>query len=242
MSPHNLDCDSSSSNEAVRMCKACEVLLPLNAFASHQARTDGLRAKCKQCISVENREYLTKKNHGPVVCIDPPAKRQKLEPTIPGEHLYVMAVSTDPIGVHHGLKIGRSGNILRRAHELATSMPFEMLVLATFHGQGHLEDAVHAALANDRNNSGRGREWFHIPLHSILHAVGGAMGVNVNGPAGAAEHSIGSSGSGPIVASSEEEGPGDHQEGGRCLCEEEGREADFPSSSTSTRQIDLRVP
>jgi hypothetical protein len=165
----------------------------------------------------------------------------KLEPNIHGEHLYVMAVSTDPNGEQHGLKIGRSGNILRRAHELANSMPFEMLVLATFHCQGHLEDAVHAALALTRNNSGRGREWFHLPLHTILHAVGCAMASIING-SGATEQSIGASGSCPIVASSEEEGVGDYPEGGGCLCEEEGGEADLPSSSTGTRQIDLREP
>jgi hypothetical protein len=231
--------DSSSSSEAAKMCKECEVLLPLSAFTSQLGKTDGLRAKCRQCRAIEYQEYMSRK-HQLADCITPPAKRMKLEPTIHGEHLYVMAISTDPTGEQHGLKIGRSCNILRRSNELATSMPFEMLVLATFLGQGHLEDAVHSALALTRNNGGRGREWFHVPLHTILHVVGCAMAAIVNGT-GATEQSLGSPGSCPIVASSEEEGAGDYQEGGGCLCEEEGGEADLPSSSACTRQNDLRV-
>ena len=111
---------------------------------------------------------------------EPAAKRSKLfEPS----DLYIMALSCDPDGAIHGLKVGRSGNIPQRAANLTTSLPFTMLVLATFPGAGGVEDIVHSALAHVRNTGGRGREWFHAPLYTVIAAVGYAMQsqLNVNG-------------------------------------------------------------
>jgi hypothetical protein len=99
----------------------------------------------------------------------------KSEPTVPGADLYIMALSTDPTGTVHGLKVGRSGNVPQRAMQLSASMPFNILVLATFPGAGEAEDAVHTILAPSRNPEGRGREWFHTPLPNILHAVACAL-------------------------------------------------------------------
>jgi len=82
-----------------------------------------------------------------------------------------MAISTDPQGTFHGLKIGRSGNVPQRAASLSESMPFNILVLATFTNMGYLERTVHAQLDPTRNPTGRGREWFHSSLPTILHAV-----------------------------------------------------------------------
>jgi hypothetical protein len=59
--------------------------------------------------------------------------------------------------------------------QLSASMPFNILVLATFPGAGEAEDAVHTILAPSRNPEGRGREWFHTPLPNILHAVACAL-------------------------------------------------------------------
>ena len=94
-----------------------------------------------------------------------------------------MALSTDPTGTVHGLKVGRSGNIPQRAMQLSASMPFNINVLATFPDAWEVEDSVHALLAPSRNPAGRGREWFHTPLPNILHAVASALQSrpNVNG-------------------------------------------------------------
>ena len=102
-----------------------------------------------------------------------PAKRQKTFE--PGADLYVMAICTDPLGTFHGLKVGRSGNVPQRAASLSESMPFNILVLATFPGMGYLERTVHAQLDATRNATGRGREWFRTTLPNITHAVACAM-------------------------------------------------------------------
>ena len=75
-----------------------------------------------------------------------PAKRPRLEPPVVGADLYVMALSTDPNGAVHGLKVGRAGNIQQRANTLSESMQFNISVLATFPGAGHLEKTVHTRL------------------------------------------------------------------------------------------------
>ena len=168
--------------------------------------------------------------------LEPPAKRLKLESTIPGEHLYIMSFSTDPEGLLSGLKVGRSGNIAKRAHDLDDSMPFHMLVLATFLGKGHLEKRVHALLADCRNGNGRGREWFHSPLVNILQAVVRAMQVSpiVNGACGS-QPSSGSPWCCSSLAGGEEEGTEPYEEGGGDLCEGEGLEADLSGGSAGER-------
>ncbi len=172
MSPHNLNYDSSSSDETgVKMCKECGVLLPSCSFSSHSSTADRLRPKCRDCRSTERRDYMLKRSQGPDAPDDPPAKRQQFEPTVRGEHLYIMAFSTDPEGLLNGFKVGRSGNIAKRAMKLAVSMPHHMLVLVSFLGQGHLEDHVHSMLSPKRNTTGRGRGWFFSTLPDILHAV-----------------------------------------------------------------------
>ena len=82
-----------------------------------------------------------------------------------------MAISTDPSGSFHGLKVGRSSNIQQRASALSESMPFHIKVLATFNGAGHLEKRVHKLLEETRNTMGRGREWFNASLPHVLHTV-----------------------------------------------------------------------
>ena len=95
-----------------------------------------------------------------------PAKRQRLE-----ADLYIMAMSIDPDGEVCGFKVGRSGNIQQRVCTLSASMPFNIVVLATFPGAGGLENRVHKALEVFRNDSGPGREWFRTTLTHIVSAV-----------------------------------------------------------------------
>ncbi len=101
---------------------------------------------------------------------------------------YVRSLSIDPGGAVFGLKVGRSGNVPQRASNLCESMPFNMVLLATIPGAGHLEKEIHARLAPTRNTCERGREWFRTGLPDILNAVACAMQSqsNVNGPASSA--------------------------------------------------------
>ena len=82
-----------------------------------------------------------------------------------------MCLSTDPGGLHCGLKIGRSCNIEERALTLASSLPFDMVVLATIPGAGAVEADVHEHLANRRNTDSNAREWFRISLTQALIAI-----------------------------------------------------------------------
>ena len=228
MSSHS----ESSSETQEKLCKSCGRMRPLTEYNTDRREADKLRSKCKEC---HNQAYREARSNRAPDSDDPPAKRPRLESaTIPGEHLYIMAFSTDPEGLLNGFKVGRSGNIARRAHELANSMPHHMLVLATFPGQGHLEEHVHDSLSGSRNNHGRGREWFHSPLHTIVIAVGcalQALGIVNGGSAGSAQQRLGSSWSSAPVAGGEEEGASPYEEGGGDLCEAEGFEADFSGSS-----------
>ena len=146
----------------------------------------GLRAKCKPCLNEESRDHYHKIADPEHTSEDtePPLKRSKcFEPIVPRSDLYVMALSTDPDGAFHGLKVGRSGNIPQRANTLCESNPFTIIVLLVIPGGGHIEKAVHALLEPTRNATGRGREWFRTSLPNILHAVACAMQshTNVNG-------------------------------------------------------------
>ncbi len=105
MSPHNLDYDSASSGSSEKRCKGCGHLRPLTSFSISANMADGLRAKCKECIASADKAYYQSRSRDADVD-EPSAKRPKLEPTIPGEHLYIMAISTDPEGMLHGLKWG----------------------------------------------------------------------------------------------------------------------------------------
>ena len=157
---------SGSSDFEEKGCSACERVLSLSCFYSNAA-------KCKECI----RDLgAIKRAAEAAPDDDPEPKRHRLfEAAVTGSDLYVMAISTDLLGASHGLKVGRSGNIQQRAASLSESMPFNIAVLATFPGAGHLEKAVHSQLETTRNTAGRGREWFHTTLPNITHAVACAM-------------------------------------------------------------------
>ena len=156
---------SGSSDFENKGCTACERVLSLSCFYTNSA-------KCKECV----RDLGAIKRAAeaePDYDLEP--KRQKTFESGGGADLYVMAISTDPHGAIHGLKVGRSGNIPQRSASLSESMPFNILLLATFPGAGHLEKAIHSQLDTARNNTGRGREWFRTTLPNITHAVACAM-------------------------------------------------------------------
>ena len=157
----------SGSDLEEKGCSACERVLSTSCFYSNAA-------KCKECI----RDLNAIKRAAEVAAQDddPEPKRHRLfESAVAGSDLYVLAISTDPLGAFHGLKVGRSGNIQQRVTNLSESMPFHVLVPATFPGAGHLEKAVHSQLDATRNGTGRGREWFRTTLPNVTHAVACAM-------------------------------------------------------------------
>ncbi len=155
----------------------CDRTLPTSQFHVDKGMPSGLSSRCKECSSEYHRLYyqerLTRRAEAPCGELEPePAEEPAAKKTrLEAEDLYVMAISTDPSGSFHGLKVGRSSNIQQRASALSESMPFHIKVLATFNGAGHLEKRVHKMLEENRNTSGRGREWFHASLPHVLHTV-----------------------------------------------------------------------
>ena len=86
------------------------------------------------------------------------------------DSLYVMCYDFDPCHTM-GLKVGRASNVDARALQLGKGHAFRMHVLATFPGLGRIEHHVHSLLSSSRATTGRGIEWFHSPLSSVLHAI-----------------------------------------------------------------------
>jgi hypothetical protein len=161
--------DSSSDDRKEKVCRKCLKMLPLNSYYAHRTNRDGLNGKCKECCIActnERRRHLPPDDTDDTEPEDPPPKR----PCRPS-NLYVMCLSTDPGGHQYGLKIGRSCNIEERALALASSLPFDMVVLATIPGAGPVETAVHEHLANRRNTDSNAREWFRISLTEALIAI-----------------------------------------------------------------------
>jgi hypothetical protein len=142
-------------------------MLPLDCYHAHPHCKDGHVGKCKEC----RREY--RRRVTPDETTDDTEEQEELSPKrlCRPSNLYVMCLSTDPYGLIHGLKIGRSCNIEERARDLASSLPFDMVVLATIPGAGHIEMAVHAHLAARRNTDSNAREWFRISLTEALIAI-----------------------------------------------------------------------
>jgi hypothetical protein len=217
----------SSSIDREKKCTGCDRLLHLSCYYAHSSGAGGVSASCKDCV----REYNAKRREADESLAKRPRAVQTTLPeaAVPGEHLYIMSMSTDPDGLLHGFKVGRSGNPARRALELSASMPYHMRVLVTFDGQGYLEDLVHTTLASHRNTAGRGREWFHKSLPLIINAVACAMQarpLNVNAGGGVTtprttQQRLGTSWCGASVAGGAEEGSETHPETSRELCETE---------------------
>jgi len=82
-------------------------------------------------------------------------------------HLYVLQRSDAP-GIW---KVGRSDDPQRRASDLQMSHCFLVHVVATFHGAGCRERAVHELLAEYRVDGGTGREWFRTSLPNLCYAI-----------------------------------------------------------------------
>ena len=94
-----------------------------------------------------------------------------MDPTLLMAHLYIMGRSDAP----GALKVGRSDDPARRAHDLQAGHFFTMTVVARVEHAGRHERAVHAAL-QDRRIQGPGVEWFRCSLGDALVAIGRVLG------------------------------------------------------------------
>ena len=86
-------------------------------------------------------------------------------------HLYIMKYSFDNTTV----KIGCTQDVERRRQQLQSCHNFTVEVVAYFPDAGHLETAVHIALAPRRSCQGSGREWFTVDAHTAIATVNGII-------------------------------------------------------------------
>ena len=86
-------------------------------------------------------------------------------------HLYIMKYSFDNTTV----KIGCTQDVERRRQQLQSCHNFTVEVVAYFPDAGHLETAVHIALAPRRSCQGSGREWFTVDAHTAIAVVNGII-------------------------------------------------------------------
>ena len=93
------------------------------------------------------------------------------EPEEEARHLYIMKYSFDNTAV----KVGRTQDVEKRRQQLQSCHNFVMEVVALFPDAGHLETAVHTALAPHRSSRGAGREWFAVDTHTAIAVVTGIM-------------------------------------------------------------------
>ena len=159
---------SNSSDEGSKACRKCCKMLPLSSYYVHPR--DGHISRCRECHRDDVREYR-RRAAAPEDTSEDAEEQEPPKRLCRPSNLYIMCLSTDPGGLIHGLKIGRSCNIEERARDLAASLPFDMVVLATIPSAGHLETAVHSHLATRRNTDSNAREWFRISLTEALIAI-----------------------------------------------------------------------
>jgi len=161
---------SGSSSEGSKACRLCHKMLPIGCYHANPSSRDGHRNICKECRQ-EHRRDVKRHPTPPEDTTDDAEEPEPPKRICRPSNLYIMCLSTDPGGLIHGLKIGRSCNIEERARDLAASLPFDMVVLATIPSAGHLEMAVHSHLATRRNTDSNAREWFRISLTEALIAI-----------------------------------------------------------------------
>ena len=93
------------------------------------------------------------------------------EPENEACHLYIMKCSFDNTAV----KVGRTRDVEKRRQQLQSCHNFVLELVAIFPDAGHLETAVHTALAPRRSCQGSGREWFMVDTHTAIAVVNGII-------------------------------------------------------------------
>ena len=77
------------------------------------------------------------------------------------------------------MKVGCTQDVEKWRQQLQSSHNFVMEVVAFFPDAGHLETAVHTALAPRRSCQGSGREWFTVDAHTAIAVVTGIISASM---------------------------------------------------------------
>ena len=169
----------SETTHVLRRCCRCKTLKPAAEFSTDNARRDGKRSDCKECLKTYNRAYYHKRKREDAQDDCEKEEEQEDEPggqsdPDPGSgDLYVMQNSR----ISGELKIGRSQDVEARRRSLQCSQNFRMLVLAVFPGAGNIEGCVHEMLTYCRvTEEAAGREWFRCSPQTAFSAIGQALG------------------------------------------------------------------
>lgn len=162
-------------------CSNCAAEKDFQEFYRNAAKLSGRDNYCKPCRLEVNRSFRAKAVATPFTtnsdmsdaepddgCATPP--RAADTGSTSQDALYVLRYEFDPCGVM-GLKIGRAACVETRVRQLETGHNFRLIILATFPGLGHLEPCIHTMLSESRAREGRGREWFCVPLETVLHTL-----------------------------------------------------------------------
>ena len=162
-------------------CSKCAAEKDFQEFYRNASRLSGRDFYCKPCRLEANRAARAKALATPFTtnsdmsdaepddgCATPP--RAADTGSTSQDALYVLRYEFDPCGVM-GLKIGRAACVETRVRQLETGHNFRLIILATFPGLGHLEPCIHTMLSESRAREGRGREWFCVPLETVLHTL-----------------------------------------------------------------------
>ena len=167
-----------------KYCKGCVDYKARQGFHPHPATKDRLYYICKACRKKCNAQYYALRAKALATPFTTNSDMSDAEPddgyatppraadmgSTSQDALYVLRYEFDPCGAM-GLKIGRAACVETRVRQLETGHNFRLLILATFPGLGHLEPRVHTMLSESRAREGRGREWFHVPLGTVLHTL-----------------------------------------------------------------------
>jgi len=146
---------------AAKACYKCKRTLELRHFSRNVSKPDGLDNRCRDCRAEEDYRRREPEED------EPERKRAKTGDL----WLYVLSLDSDPCGLTHGFKIGRTQDVDTRIRALGICMPFRFIEHARFRCSGHLEALLHAKFADRRNDAGAGREWFRVSLSQILEAI-----------------------------------------------------------------------
>lgn len=147
-----------------RRCGRCRLEKSATDFNRHG---EGLQSWCRSCISDYHRKRKRPREES--VESDP---IEPCEAPDCGDELYIMSAAQIP---SWGVKIGRSHDSYRRADELVSSLPCDMVIHTIFPNSGHLEGLVHSRLRHLRTPHRRAREWFQMTPGEAIAAVAGII-------------------------------------------------------------------
>jgi hypothetical protein len=134
-----------------KVCRKCELELPLDAFYSRGRNSDRKCCDCRTCFG----QYMRDRFSG--------GREDE-----PGKGALYIAYNTRIPGE---VKVGAAKNPQRRAALMERAQNYRLLVPMTWPGMGHLEAEVHGMLAPQRVTEGAGREWFACSVAFAAAAI-----------------------------------------------------------------------